>query len=100
MSVVLEKRSSPGLYVEADSSSIDDITWYVSVNTLIIKKKSSFPDFRDIKVIIYYNDEIKSVLVKNSALVKTIRKLKSNKLLIEAASGGIADLIIELRILK
>ena len=34
-------------------------------------------------------------LQKNSALVKNIRKLKSDKLLIEAVSGGIADLIIE-----
>ncbi len=95
MTVVLEKRNTPGLYIEIDNGSIDDITWYISVKTLILSKKSSFPDFRNIKIVVYYSDEISSVLCRRKALVKNIRKLKSDRILIEAVSGGIADILIE-----
>ena len=95
MTVVLEKRSEPGLYIELDNSSIDDLRWYISVKTLVIKKKSSFPDFNDIKIVIYYSDNPESVMAKNRALIKNIRKIKSERILIEAVSGGIIDLIIE-----
>jgi putative autotransporter adhesin-like protein len=95
MTVVLEKRSDPGLYIELDNSSIDDLSWYVSVKTLVLRKKYAFPDFRNIKIIVYYNDEISSIEVKKRALVKNIRKLRSKKILIEAVSGGIVDLRID-----
>ena len=95
MTAVLEKRSEPGLYIELDNRSIDDLSWYVSVRTLIIKKDSSFPDFNDIKIIIYYRDDPESVCAKNRALIKSIRKINSDRILIEAVSGGIIDLILD-----
>ena len=95
MTAVLEKRSKPGLYIELENSSIDDLTWYVSVKTLVLKKKSEFPDFRDVKIVVYYSDEITSVLSKNRAVVKNIRKIEADSIIIEAVSAGIADLRIE-----
>ena len=95
MTAVLEKRAEPGLYIELDNGSIDDLRWYVSVKTLVIKKDSSFPDFNDIKVIIYYSGNLEYVCVKNRALIKNIRKVKSDRILIEAVSGGIVDLILD-----
>lgn len=95
MTVVLEKRSEPGLYIELDNSSIDDLSWYVTLKTLVLRKKAAFPDFRNIKIVVYYNDDISSIEIKKRALVKNIRKLAVEKILIEAVSGGIADLRID-----
>ena len=95
MTAVLEKRSEPGLYIELDNRSIDDLRWFISVKTLVIKKDASFPDFNDIKIIINYRDNPEAVLAKNRALIKNIRKIKSDRILIEAVSGGIIDLLLE-----
>ena len=95
MTVILEKRSKPGMYIEIENSSIDDIQWYVSVKTLVLKKKSAFPDFSGIKLLVYYSGELKSLISKNGSIIKNIRKIDTDKILLEASSGGIQDLVLE-----
>ncbi len=92
---VLEKSAKPGLHIMLENSSIDDITWYVTVKTLVIKKKTSFPDFSNVKVIIYYDSMIKSLVSKRESVIKNIRSVISDKIMIDAVSGGILDLRVE-----
>ncbi len=98
--VIIEKSNENRMSVKVRSGSIDDLEIYVSGETLMLKKKGSVFQSRNVTVNISTSFPVSSLSVSGGALVKSYRNIFTSKIEIRSESGSSLDLFSEASVIS